>query len=340
MKYARLGNTGLQVSRICLGTLNFGSTEWRPWMLDKAAASPLFRRAAEQGINFFDTADTYSGGESETITGKCLAEIFPGAKREEIVIATKVFNPVDMAFEGIHSSEFRRRPNLDGLSRKRIMHAVDASLQRLGTDYIDLYQIHRFDQDTPIEETMEALNDVVKAGKVRYLGASSMWAWQFAKMQQVAHQNGWSRFVSMQNHYNLVYREEEREMIPLCLSDGVALLPWSPLARGFLVNDPASDSARPTRRGETDETQRKFYGRPADLQVRRALHLLAAQKNSTPASLAYAWLLHKGITAPVVGVSKLVHIDDAVAALDLTFDSHEALLLEKDYEPRSVLGHI
>ena len=339
MNYVRLGNTGLKVSRICLGTLTFGSPEWRPWMLDEGAARPLFRRAVEQGINFFDTADTYSGGECERLTGQCLAEMFPGARREEIVIATKVFNPVDMAFDGIHAASFRRRPNLDGLSRKRIFHAVDASLRRLGTDYIDLYQVHRFDHETPLEETIEALNDVVKAGKVRYLGASSMWAWQFAKMQQIAQHNGWSRFVSMQNHYNLVYREEEREMITLCKDLDVALLPWSPLARGFLVSDPSGEIARSTPRSETDDAQSKFYGRAADLKVRQALHLLAREKGIEPATLAYAWLLHRGVSAPIVGVSKDFHIDHAVAAQNVTLSHDEAQLLEKAYEPRTVLGH-
>jgi aryl-alcohol dehydrogenase-like predicted oxidoreductase len=308
-------------------------------MLDLAAARPLFRRAVEHGINFFDTADTYSGGESEMITGQCLAEMFPGARREEVVIATKVFNPVDMAFEGVNSALFRRRPNLDGLSRKRIFHAVDASLQRLGTDYIDLYQIHRFDHETPLEETMEALNDVVKSGKVRYLGASSMWAWQFAKMQQVAQQRGWSRFVSMQNHYNLVYREEEREMIPLCKDSEVALLPWSPLARGFLVSDPSGGAARSTTRGQTDDVQSKFYGRPSDLQVRQALHEMALRQHIEPATLAYAWLLHKGVTAPIAGVSQPSHVDHAVAAIDVTLSPSDLMLLEKAYEPRAVLGH-
>lgn len=339
MQYVRLGGTGLKVSRICLGTLTFGSPEWRPWILDEAAARPLFRRAVEQGINFFDTADTYSGGECEKVTGRCLAEMFPGARREEAVVATKVFNPVDMAFEGVNAASFRRRPNLDGLSRKRIFHAVDASLQRLGTDYIDLYQIHRFDPDTPLEETMEALHDVVKAGKVRYLGASSMWAWQFAKMQQVAQQHGWTRFASMQNHYNLVYREEEREMIPLCRDAGVALLPWSPLARGFLVSDPSGEGMRATPRGEADDVARKLYGRPADLQVRQGLHVLAREKDVQPATLAYAWLLHKGVTAPIAGVSKDYQVDHAVAAIDVTLSASEAALLEKAYEPRAVLGH-
>lgn len=339
MQYVRLGHSGVRVSRICFGTLTFGSPQWRPWMLDLNSARPLFRRAVELGINFFDTADTYSGGESERITGQCLAEMFPGARREEVVIATKVFNPVDMAFEGVNSALFRRRPNLDGLSRKRIFHAVDASLQRLGTDYIDLYQIHRFDPQTPLEETMEALNDLVKSGKVRYLGASSMWAWQFAKMQQIAQQFGWSRFISMQNHYNLVYREEEREMIPLCKDSGVALLPWSPLARGFLVSDPSGDKVRTTPRSEADDIQSKFYGRASDLQVRQALHVMARQKQVEPSTLAYAWLLHKGVTAPIAGVSKEFHIDHAVAALNVTLSDSDALLLEQAYEPRAVLGH-
>jgi aryl-alcohol dehydrogenase-like predicted oxidoreductase len=339
MQYVRLGTTGLKVSRICLGTLNFGSRAWRPWILDEAGALPLFRHAAEQGINFFDTADTYSGGESERVTGRCLAQLFPGSQREEAVVATKVFNPVDLGFDGVNAASFRRRPNLDGLSRKRIFHAVDASLQRLGTDYIDLYQIHRFDPDTPLEETMEALHDVVKSGKVRYLGASSMWAWQFAKMQEVAQQHGWTRFASMQNHHNLVYREEEREMIPLCRDSGVALLPWSPLARGFLVSDPSGDGARATPRGVADDAARKFYGRPADLQVRQALHVLAREKDVQAATLAYAWLLHKGVTAPIAGVSKNYQIDHAVAALDVPLSASEVALLEQAYEPRAVLGH-
>jgi aryl-alcohol dehydrogenase-like predicted oxidoreductase len=265
--------------------------------------------------------------------------MFPGARREEVVIATKVFNPVDMAFEGVNSALFRRRPNLDGLSRKRIFHAVDASLQRLGTDYIDLYQIHRFDPQTPLEETMEALNDLVKSGKVRYLGASSMWAWQFAKMQQIAQQFGWARFISMQNHYNLVYREEEREMIPFCKDSGVALLPWSPLARGFLVSDPSGDKVRTTPRSEADDIQGKFYGRASDLQVRQTLHDMARQKQIEPSTLAYAWLLHQGVTAPIAGVSKEFHIEHAVAALNVTLSDSDALLLEQAYEPRAVLGH-
>jgi 1-deoxyxylulose-5-phosphate synthase len=337
MKYVRLGRTGLEVSRLCLGTLTFGSPEWRPWILDEEGARPLMRRAVESGINFFDTADTYSGGQSEVVTGRLMAEFFPGARREEAVIATKVFNPVDMAFEGVNAASFVRRPNLDGLGRKRILHAADASLQRLGTDYIDLYQIHRFDPNTPLEETMEALHDVVKAGKVRYLGASSMWAWQFAKAQQVAREHGWTPFVSMQNHYNLVYREEEREMIPLCHDSGVALLPWSPLARGFLAAPPQAE--RQSARAAADDTTRKFYGRGPDLEIRSRLHALAAQRDLPPATLAYAWLLAKGVTAPIAGVSRVEQVEQAAAAADVTLTAQEIAVLEEPYEPRALLGH-
>ena len=339
MQYVRFGASGLEVSRICLGTLTFGSPAWRPWVLDEAGSRPLFRRAVELGVNFFDTADTYSGGESEAVTGRLVAEFFPGARREEAVIATKVYNPVDPAFDGVDAASFRRRPNGDGLGRKRIFHAVDASLRRLGTDYIDLYQVHRFDPLTPLEETLEALHDVVKAGKVRYLGASSMWAWQFAKMQHVAASHGWTRFISMQNHYNLVYREEEREMIPLCRDMGVALMPWSPLARGFLASPVEAGGTPASARAEADATTGKFYGRDADLQVRERLRAIAADKGVSPATLAYAWLLHKGAASPVAGVSKPSHIEQAVAALDVTLTAVEACALEEPYEPRAVLGH-
>jgi len=337
VQYVRLGHSGLKVSRICLGTLTFGSPEWRPWILDEAGARPVMRRAVDLGINFFDTADTYSGGASEIVTGRLMAELFPGARRQEAVIATKVFNPVDMAFEGANAAAFRHRPNTDGLSRKRIMHAVDASLKRLGTDYIDLYQIHRFDPDTPLEESIEALHDVVKAGKVRYLGASSMWAWQFAKIQQVAKENGWTRFISMQNHYNLVYREEEREMIPLCQDSGVALIPWSPLARGFLVA--ADNGAGVSARGAADDTTRRFYGRDSDLKVRAELHALAADKGISAATLAYAWLLHKGVTAPIAGASRPGQIEAAAQAVEVVLAADEIARLEHAYEPRAVLGH-
>jgi aryl-alcohol dehydrogenase-like predicted oxidoreductase len=293
----------------------------------------------ELGINFFDTADTYSGGESEVVTGRLLAEMFPGARREEAVIATKVFNPVDMAFEGVNAASFRRRANADGLSRKRILHAVDASLQRLGTDYIDLYQVHRFDAHTPLEETMEALHDLVKSGKVRYLGASSMWAWQFAKMQQVAREHGWTRFASMQNHYNLVYREEEREMIPLCQDQGVALIPWSPLARGFLASPREAAGTPASARAEADETTGRFYGRDADLRIRERLRALAERKGVSPATLAYAWLLHRGVTAPVAGASKASQVEQAVASLEVQLTPEDAQHLEALYEPRAILGH-
>ncbi len=256
MKTTRLGNTGLTVSRICLGMMTYGTPQWRPWVLDEAASKPLVKHAVELGINFFDTADMYSAGESEVLTGRFLREF---CRRDEIVIASKVYFPVDMVAGVTLASRPAERPNQSGLSRKRIFHAVDASLKRLDTDYIDLYQIHRWDDATPIEETMQALHDVVKAGKVRYLGASSMWAWQFAKAQQVARTNGWTPFVSMQNHYNLAYREEEREMIPLCRDQGVALVPWSPLARGFLARQPQERRqergchlARPDRRHRAD----------------------------------------------------------------------------------------
>jgi len=337
MQYVHLGKSGLEVSRICLGTLTFGSPAWRSWMLDEAAARPLFRQAVELGINFFDTADTYSGGESEVVTGKLLAQFFPGSRREEAVIATKVFNPVDMAFEGDGAAAFQRRPNKDGLGRKRILHAVDASLQRLGVDYIDLYQIHRFDPATPLEESLEALHDVVKAGKVRYLGASSMWAWQFAKIQQTARDNGWSRFISMQNHYNLIYREEEREMIPLCQDLGVALLPWSPLARGFLASK--GDGASTSARAAADQTTQRFYGRAEDLAARARLHEMAAQKGVSAATLAYAWLLHKGVSSPIAGASKPQQIEEAVRSISVALTPEEVAQLDSGYAPRPVLGH-
>ncbi|BDB30323.1 MULTISPECIES: aldo/keto reductase [Cupriavidus] len=340
MEYVRLGTTGLKVSRICLGMLTFGSPEWRPWVMDEDASRPLVKRAVDLGINFFDTGDTYSGGMSEVLTGKFLKEMFPGSRREEAVVATKVYEPVDIAYEGVKMASFVRRPNRDGLSRKRIFHAVDASLQRLGTDYIDLYQIHRYDTQTPIEETMEALHDVVKAGKVRYLGASSMWAWQFAKAQQVAKENGWTRFVSMQNHYNLLYREEEREMNPLCKDSGVALLPWSPLARGFLAGNRKREGFGDTERAKTDHLAKKFYFRESDFNVVDNLTRMAGQKGISNAELAYAWLLHKGVTAPVIGISKAAQLDQAVAALEVRLTPEEVRHLEEGYEPHPVLGHV
>jgi aryl-alcohol dehydrogenase (NADP+) len=344
MQYVNLGLTGLKVSRICLGMMTYGSPQWRPWVLDEGAARPFVKRALDAGINFFDTANMYSNGVSEIATGKLLKEF---AKREEVVIATKVYFHVseDMAFDAPSASASQIPPNTSGLSRKHLMSAVDASLKRLGTDYIDLYQIHRWDRSTPIEETMEALHDIVKAGKVRYIGASSMWAWQFAKAQQVAHEHGWTRFVSMQNHYNLAYREEEREMIPLCHDQGVALIPWSPLARGFLAGNrkledkDASANNSATSRAKTDEMALHYYYNEADFAVVNALEKVAQAKGVSNAQVAYAWLLHKGITAPIVGVSKLPQLEEAIAATTVTLSKEEIASLEKPYRPHSILGH-
>jgi len=344
LKYVNLGNSGLEVSRIALGMMTYGSSEWRPWVIGEDAARPIVQRAVELGINLFDTADMYSAGASEQVTGRLLREFAP---RDEIVIATKLYFPVDLAFKGGNAPGPKpaTRPNMSGLSRKRIFSAVDASLQRLGIDVIDLYQIHRFDSATPIEETMEALHDTVCAGKVRYLGASSMWAWQFAKMQQVAHQNGWTKFVSMQNHYNLAYREEEREMIPLCRDQGVGLLPWSPLARGFLAGNRAHAASEDkdtgaTSRAQTDDIAQKYYYQDGDHAVAKALGALAQQKGTTNATLAYAWLLHQaGVSAPIVGASKTWHVEQAAAALDVALSADEVSALAAPYRPHPVLGH-
>jgi aryl-alcohol dehydrogenase (NADP+) len=360
MQYVRLGQTGLQVSRICLGMMTYGTPKWRPWVLDDAASRPLVKYAIERGINFFDTADMYSGGESEVLTGQFIKAF---CKREEVVVATKVYFPVGIEHKGGATLPpmGEKRPNMEGLSRKRIFHAVDASLKRLGMDYIDLYQIHRLDPHTPIEETMEALHDLVKSGKVRYLGASSMWAWQFAKAQQVAKEHGWSRFISMQNHYNLAYREEEREMIPLCRDQGVALIPWSPLARGFLAGNRTpsdkdaaetaavatkprkgakSDGASSTERAKTDNIAQNYYYRPSDFRVVEELAELAQSKGVSAATLAYAWLLHKGVTAPIIGASKLYQLDQALAALEVVLTADDLARLEFVYEPHPVLGHV
>jgi len=327
MQYTRLGRTGLTVSRICLGMMTYGTPQWRPWVMTEEAARPLVRQAVELGINFFDTADMYSAGESEVLTGRFIREY---CRREEVVVATKVYYPVELAFKGGASAAAKpdRRPNMDGLSRKRLMHAVDASLQRLGTDYIDLYQIHRLDPDTPMEETMEALHDIVKAGKVRHIGASSMYAWQFAKMQQIARERGWTPFVSMQNHYNLAYREEEREMIPL--------------ARGFLAGNRKADdkSAGETSRARTDGIAQDYYYRDSDFRVVETLTRLAAVRGVSNATLAYAWLLKKGVTAPIIGASKPHQLEQAVAALDLSVSDEEARELEAPYEPHPVIGHV
>jgi aryl-alcohol dehydrogenase-like predicted oxidoreductase len=337
MKTTRLGTTGLAVSRLALGMMTYGTPQWRPWVLDEAASRPLVQRAVELGFNFFDTADMYSAGESEVLTGRFVREF---CRRDEVVVATKLYYPVDMAF-GMNP-RFEARPNSSGLSRKRVCAAVDASLRRLGLDHIDLLQIHRWDYATPIEETLTALHDVVRAGKVRYLGASSMWAWQFAKAQEVARRARLTPFVSMQNHYNLVYREEEREMIPLCRDQGVALVPWSPLARGFLAGNRGRDdkAAGTTARAATDDIAQALYYRDSDFRIVDALKALAAERGVAPATLAYAWLLAKpGVTAPIIGASKPGQIEAAVAALDVALSADELARLEAAYEPHPVLGH-
>ena len=321
MDYVCLGTTGLQVSRICLGCMSYGepSRGGHPWSLGKEAAEPFFRQALDAGINFFDTANVYSAGSSEEITGQTLLSM---VSREEVVIATKVHGRT------------RPGPNGQGLSRKAILAEIDNSLSRLGTDYVDLYQIHRWDYDTPIEETLEALHDVVKAGKARYIGASSMYSWQFAQALCLAESNGWTRFVSMQNHYNLLYREEEREMLPLCVDQGVGAIPWSPLARGRLTRPWSQQTAR----SETDEFGRSLYGEEGRSIVEAVLGV-AAERGIAPARVALAWLLGKpGVDAPIVGATKVHHLEDAVAAVDLYLDDSEVESLEKGYQPRAVAG--
>lgn len=327
MKYARLGKTGLKVSRICLGCMSYGSTSWRPWVLDEDAAQPFFRRAVEAGINFFDTADVYSIGVSEEITGRALRKY---AKLDEVVIATKVFNPMR-----------GDAPNMGGLSRKHIVQGCEASLKRLGVDTIDLYQIHRFDPHTPMEETLEALHHLVRQGKVRYLGASSMYAWQFAKMLSTSERNGWARFVSMQNHYNLVYREEEREMLPLCESEGIGVIPWSPLARGLLTGSrKALDDKQSTTRAGTDAFGQTLYTHPSDWDVVEAVKRVASARGTAPAQVALAWLLSRpAVVAPIVGATKLPHLEDAIASLDVTLSPEEVKALEAPYQPHEVRGH-
>ncbi|PBC59775.1 alcohol dehydrogenase [Streptomyces sp. Tue6028] len=322
MQYVKLGSTGLDVSRICLGCMSVGLPDRgvHEWTLDEEASRPLIRQALEAGINFFDTANVYSDGTSEEIVGRVLGDL---ARRDEIVIATKV------------NGAMHDGPNARGLSRKAVMTEIDNSLRRLGTDYVDLYQIHRFDPATPVEETMEALHDVVKAGKARYIGASSMYAWQFSKAQYMARLNGWTRFVSMQNHYNLLYREEEREMLPLCEDQGVGVLPWSPLARGRLTRD--WDTA--TARSRTDEFGRNLY-LDGDREIVDAVARIAAGRETARARIALAWLLHRGVvTAPVVGVTEPLHIEDAVAAVEVELTDKEIEELERAYTPRAISGH-
>ena len=325
MEYTNLGKTGLKVSRICLGMMSYGTPEWRDWVLDEAAARPFVKQALELGINFFDTADMYSLGVSEEVTGKLLWEF---AKREEVVLATKVYFPIGQG------------PNGGGLSRKHIMEAIDNSLRRLGTDYVDLYQIHRWDYDTPIEETMEALHDVVKAGKALYIGASSMYAWQFAKAQYTADLHGWTRFSAMQNHMNAVYREEEREMLPLCLDQGVGVIPWSPLARGFLAGNRKREANDPTTRAKSDEFAKGMYYEPHDFDVVEAVVAIAEEKGCSPAQIALAWLLHKpGVTAPIIGATKMHHLEQAAEAVDITLSEAEIARIEEPYRPHPILGH-
>lgn len=341
MQTTRLGRSGLQVSRLALGMMTWGTTAWRPWIRSEDEGRPVFRRAVELGINFFDTADMYSAGLSETITGRFVREF---CRRDEVVVATKVFYPVDLAFKGGNAPGPRPAlaPNASGLSRKRIFCAIDASLARLGLDYVDLYQIHRFDPAVPVEETMEALQDVVRAGKARYLGASSMYAWQFAKMQAVAERHGWTRFVSMQNHYNLAYREEEREMNPYCLDTGVGLVPWSPLARGFLAGNRSREDGTVgvTSRAATDDIAQKLYYRDEDFAVVEAVRTVAAARGVSPATVAYAWLLARpGVAAPIVGVSSVGQLEQAAAALALQLTADECAVLEAPYRPHSIAGH-
>ncbi len=326
MEYVRLGSTGLKVSRICFGTMTYGSKKWREWVLEEEESKPFYRRAFELGINFFDTADVYSQGASEEITGRAVKEF--GDSRDKVVIATKVFNPMG------------DDPNQRGLSRKHIQHAIDDSLMRLGTDYVDLYQIHRFDYETPIEETIEALDDVVKQGKALYIGGSSMYAWQFAKMLYLQDAMGLSRFVTMQNHYNLMYREEEREMNPLCREEEIGLIPWSPLARGFLAGSRTKENFGETVRAKTDEYAQKMYYQPSDFTVVERVGEVAKQRGVPMAQVALAWVLQQpGVTAPIVGASKMNHLDDAVAALNLHLTDAELQALAEPYQPHRILGH-
>ena len=324
MDYVRLGTTGLKVSRLCLGTMTYGTPAWRPWVLDEAASRPFFVRALEHGINFFDTADMYSRGVSEEVLGRALGEL---ARRDEVVIATKVYYPV------------RDHVNGRGLSRKHIFAAIDASLTRLGTDYVDLYQIHRLDEETPVEETLEALHDVVKAGKARYLGASSMFAWQFARAIYLQRMHGWSRFVSMQNHYNLIYREEEREMLPLCRAEGIGVIPWSPLARGFLAGNRKRGQKDATARDAHDSYGHGLYYQDADYDVADRVVALAAAKGVRPIQVALAWVLRQpAVTAPIIGATTVEQLDQLVAGTAVTLTDEEARLVEECYRPHPVLG--
>jgi aryl-alcohol dehydrogenase-like predicted oxidoreductase len=328
MEFVRLGRSGLQVSKLALGCMSYGDPAWRPWVIDERAARPFFERAIEAGINFFDTADMYSMGVSESITGRLLREL---ARRDEIVVATKVHFPMSSG------------PNMGGLSRKHIVQACDASLARLGLEAIDLYQIHRFDPEVPIDETLEALNDLVRSGKVRYIGASSGSAWRMARALSVSERHGWARFVSMQNHYNLIYREEEREMIPLCLEEGVGLVPWSPLARGTLTRPKPADGRvrnEATARSKSDDYSPRLYDSPSDWDVVDAVERVARARGVGMAEIALAWVLGKpGVSAPIVGATKLEHLEAALRALTLKLSAEEIATLEEPYQPHRVKGH-
>jgi aryl-alcohol dehydrogenase (NADP+) len=325
MQYINLGQTGLKVSRLCLGMMSYGTPQWRDWVLDEAASRPFIERALDLGINFFDTADMYSLGVSEEVTGKFLLDM---TRREEVVIATKVYYPMN------------EKPNQGGLSRKHIMDGIDASLKRLGTDYVDLYQIHRWDYETPLEETLEALHDIIKAGKVRYIGASSMHAWQFAKALYTADLHGWTRFVSMQNHYNLVYQEEAREMLPLCREEGIGVIPWSPLARGFLAGNRQKVGEGDTKRAKSDGFAHEMYYEEGDFAILDRVIELAKRKGVKPAQIALAWLLHQpGITAPIIGATKMYQLEEAIAAVEIELSAEDCAYLEEPYQPHPILGH-
>ncbi len=325
MDYVRFGRTGMKVSRLCLGCMTYGSTKWHDWVLDEEASRPFIKGALERGINFFDTADVYSVGASEEVLGRAIKEF---AVRHEVVIATKVHGTMG------------KSANAGGLSRKHVMEAIDHSLKRLGTDYVDLYQIHRFDPNTPMEETLEALNDIVRAGKALYVGASSMWAWQFARMIAISREKGHAEFVSMQNYYNLVYREEEREMMNFCADQGIAVIPWSPMARGYLAGSGVGEKAA-TVRGRSDRFSVTLgLGSRQDEAIRRRVGDVAQKYGVKPAVVALAWVLAKPyVTAPIVGASKPHHLDDAAAALSLKLDAKTIARLEEPYHPKAVVGH-
>jgi len=326
MEYVNLGKTGMKVSRLCLGMMSYGSKKWRDWVMEEEESRPFITRALDAGINFFDSADVYSTGESERITGKLLKE--SGVKRENLVVATKV--------HGQMSDDINDR----GLSRKHILDSIDRSLQRLQMDYVDLYQIHRWDNETPIEETMEALNDVVRAGKARYIGASSMFAWQFAKALHVSETHGWTKFISMQNHYNLVYREEEREMIPLCIDQGIGLVPWSPMARGFFAGNRKRGGGGETSRANSDPFAKGLYFREEDFIVADCVADVAKERGVSGSQIALAWILSKPyVASPIIGATKMDHLDQAIAALDIKLSEDEIKRLEEPYKPHPVLGH-